>query len=220
MSTPTAIFTKQSHVTGYVLRAAIREQVLTRAGWRCQACGLRRRLDVHHVAKRAQGGSDFDLNLLVALCRWCHDQTDAPYERGAARGDPVGRRSVYVRGRRAGGTWHSPGRGCSICPRGQKLSPSTITVARPRWGRCAHLGKPRPLLSRETRQQNVLLAEIGPAIEIRDGSPTQQARLFRDLARPGFEDLVTATRTGDGGTDALRLHLPLRRTSSRGADQG
>ena len=25
---------------------------------------------------------DFDLDLLVAHCRWCHDQTDAPYERG------------------------------------------------------------------------------------------------------------------------------------------
>ena len=62
--------------------AAIREQILARAGWRCQACGVRRRLDVHHVIKRSQGGSDFDLNLLVALCRWCHDQTDAPYERG------------------------------------------------------------------------------------------------------------------------------------------
>jgi hypothetical protein len=43
---------------------------------------VRRRLDVHHVVKRSQGGSDFDLDLLVALCRWCHDQTDAPYERG------------------------------------------------------------------------------------------------------------------------------------------
>jgi hypothetical protein len=32
--------------------------------------------------KRSQGGSDFDLDQLVALCRWCHDQTDAPYERG------------------------------------------------------------------------------------------------------------------------------------------
>ena len=62
--------------------AAIREQVLTRAGWHCQACGVRRRLDVHHVVKRSQGGSDFDLDRLVALCRWCHDQTDAPYERG------------------------------------------------------------------------------------------------------------------------------------------
>jgi hypothetical protein len=37
---------------------------------------------VHHVVKRSQGGSDFDLDRLVALCRWCHDQTDAPYERG------------------------------------------------------------------------------------------------------------------------------------------
>jgi hypothetical protein len=26
--------------------------------------------------------ADFDLDQLVALCRWCHDQTDAPYERG------------------------------------------------------------------------------------------------------------------------------------------
>jgi len=43
---------------------------------------LRRHPDVHHVVKRSQGGSDFDLEYLVALCRWCHDQTDAPYERG------------------------------------------------------------------------------------------------------------------------------------------
>ena len=28
------------------------------------------------------GGSDFDLDLFLALCRWCHDQTDAPYLRG------------------------------------------------------------------------------------------------------------------------------------------
>jgi len=62
--------------------AAIRSKVLSGAGWRCQACGVRRRLDVHHVVKRSQGGSDFDLDQLVALCRWCHDQTDAPYERG------------------------------------------------------------------------------------------------------------------------------------------
>jgi hypothetical protein len=46
---------------------------------RQHSLGLRgvRRLDVHHVVKRSQGGSDFDLDLLVALCRWCHDQTDA-----------------------------------------------------------------------------------------------------------------------------------------------
>jgi hypothetical protein len=70
--------------------AAIRELVLARARWVCQACGLRRRLDVHHVVKRAQGGSDFDLNYLVALCRSCHDQTDAPYDRGKLIVTPLG----------------------------------------------------------------------------------------------------------------------------------
>jgi hypothetical protein len=35
-----------------------------------------------HVVKRAQGGSDFDLDRLVALCPPCHAQTDAPYARG------------------------------------------------------------------------------------------------------------------------------------------
>ncbi len=35
-----------------------------------------------HGGKRAQGGSDFDLDHLVALCPACHAQTDAPYARG------------------------------------------------------------------------------------------------------------------------------------------
>ena len=60
----------------------IRPQVLARARWVCQACGVRTRLDVHHVTKRTQGGSDFDLDRLIALCRDCHVQTDAPYARG------------------------------------------------------------------------------------------------------------------------------------------
>lgn len=62
--------------------AIIRDLVLTRAGGRCEACGRCARLDVHHVLKRAQGGSDFDVNQLVALCRACHEQTDAPYAKG------------------------------------------------------------------------------------------------------------------------------------------
>ena len=56
----------------------IRAQVLARAQWNCQACRVRTRLEVHHVVKRAQGGSDFDLDRLVALCPACHAQTDAP----------------------------------------------------------------------------------------------------------------------------------------------
>jgi hypothetical protein len=48
--------------------AAIWVKVMSRASWRCQACGVRRRLDGHHLVKRSQGRSDFDLNELVALC--------------------------------------------------------------------------------------------------------------------------------------------------------
>jgi 5-methylcytosine-specific restriction endonuclease McrA len=68
----------------------IRTQVLARAQWRCQACRVRTRLEVHHVVKRAQGGSDFDLDYLVALCRPCHVQTDAPYARGRLVITPLG----------------------------------------------------------------------------------------------------------------------------------
>ncbi len=70
--------------------AAIREIVLARAAWRCQACGRRTRLDIHHVLKRAQGGSDFDLDGLVALCRVCHERTDAAYHRGRLVVTPLG----------------------------------------------------------------------------------------------------------------------------------
>src|SRR5262249_47406548 len=39
-------------------------------------------LDVRSRVVHRERSSDFDLEHLVALCRWCHDQTDAPYERG------------------------------------------------------------------------------------------------------------------------------------------
>jgi len=68
----------------------IRALVLARAHWVCQACRVRTRLEVHHVVKRAQGGSDFDLDRLVALCPPCHAQTDAPYLRGRLVITPLG----------------------------------------------------------------------------------------------------------------------------------
>jgi len=68
----------------------IRAQVLARARWVCQACGLRTRLEVHHVLKRARGGSDFDLDRLIALCRDCHARTDAPYCQGRLVITPLG----------------------------------------------------------------------------------------------------------------------------------
>lgn len=68
----------------------IRAEVLARARWACQACRVRTRLEVHHVVKRAQGGSDFDLDRLIALCAPCHAQTDAPYGRGRLVITPLG----------------------------------------------------------------------------------------------------------------------------------
>jgi 5-methylcytosine-specific restriction endonuclease McrA len=70
--------------------ALLRLAVLLRAHFRCQACGRRVPLDVHHVVKRSQGGSDFDLDRLVALCRRCHDLTDAPYRTGRLVITPLG----------------------------------------------------------------------------------------------------------------------------------
>jgi 5-methylcytosine-specific restriction endonuclease McrA len=69
---------------------AIRAAVLARACWRCQACGRGGRLDVHHVIKRSQGGSDWDLDALVTLCRRCHAQTDAPFVKGRLMVKPQG----------------------------------------------------------------------------------------------------------------------------------
>jgi winged helix-turn-helix DNA-binding protein/HNH endonuclease len=74
--------------TGSPLPAADR----TAAG-RPPARALRGRwgaLEVHHVIKRAQGGSDFDRDRLLALCPPCHAQTDAPYARGRLLITPLG----------------------------------------------------------------------------------------------------------------------------------
>ena len=85
--------------------AAIRRVVIRRARWRCQACGRGNALEVHHVVKRAQGGSDFDLDRLVALCRSCHRQTDAPYLRGRLVITPLGEGRFTVKVIRGADKW-------------------------------------------------------------------------------------------------------------------
>ena len=79
--------------------------VFRRARWRCQACGCGGALEVHHVVKRAQGGSDFDLDRLVALCPACHAQTDAPYLRGRLVITPLGAGRFTVEVIRAADKW-------------------------------------------------------------------------------------------------------------------
>jgi 5-methylcytosine-specific restriction endonuclease McrA len=49
----------------------LRQQVLRRDGWRCQVCGAKMNLEVHHRQRRSQSGDDSEQNL-VTLCAKCH----------------------------------------------------------------------------------------------------------------------------------------------------
>lgn len=46
-------------------------EVLGRDGWRCQNCGGRERLQVHHKQFRSHSGDDSEENL-ITLCATCH----------------------------------------------------------------------------------------------------------------------------------------------------
>jgi 5-methylcytosine-specific restriction endonuclease McrA len=50
----------------------LRNQVLHRDGWRCQSCGTRSNLEVHHKEFRSHSGDDSEENL-ITLCTPCHD---------------------------------------------------------------------------------------------------------------------------------------------------
>ena len=49
----------------------LRQQILQRDGWKCQNCGSRLNLEVHHKAFRGQGGDDSEENL-ITVCARCH----------------------------------------------------------------------------------------------------------------------------------------------------
>ena len=49
----------------------LRQDVLCRDGWRCQFCGSRSNLEVHHLQFRSQSGTDSEENL-ITLCADCH----------------------------------------------------------------------------------------------------------------------------------------------------
>jgi ATP-dependent DNA helicase RecQ len=52
----------------------LRQQVLRRDGWRCQLCGTRVNLEVHHKQFRSHSGDDSEENL-ITLCTPCHNET-------------------------------------------------------------------------------------------------------------------------------------------------
>ncbi len=49
----------------------LRKAVLKRDGWKCQGCGARCRLEVHHIRFRSRQGRDRKENL-ITLCNQCH----------------------------------------------------------------------------------------------------------------------------------------------------
>jgi len=51
----------------------LREKILRRDNWRCQICGSRINLQVHHHYFRSHSGEDRDENL-ITLCYDCHSK--------------------------------------------------------------------------------------------------------------------------------------------------
>jgi len=66
------------------------------------------------------GRSDWYLDALDGLCRWCHDQTDAPYERGRLVVTALGARQFTFEVVQQAEPL-SPG--SDFCPRGQNGYP-------------------------------------------------------------------------------------------------
>lgn len=48
-----------------------RKAVYKRDGYRCALCDSTRGLQIHHVMKRSQGGTNDPMNL-ITLCMYCH----------------------------------------------------------------------------------------------------------------------------------------------------
>jgi 5-methylcytosine-specific restriction endonuclease McrA len=53
--------------------ALLRLKILERDSWRCQFCGTRSNLQVHHIIYRSHGGLDDEANL-ITVCASCHDK--------------------------------------------------------------------------------------------------------------------------------------------------
>ncbi len=49
----------------------LKKRVLERDAWKCQHCGRRDQLQIHHIIRRSQTGPDTEANLMV-LCGTCH----------------------------------------------------------------------------------------------------------------------------------------------------
>jgi 5-methylcytosine-specific restriction endonuclease McrA len=46
-------------------------KILERDDWKCQHCGRRDQLQIHHIVRRSHSGTDCEENL-ITLCSECH----------------------------------------------------------------------------------------------------------------------------------------------------
>lgn len=56
---------------GANISSSVRKQVYRREGYRCALCDSTKYIQIHHVVKRSQGGTN-SLHNLVCLCSDCH----------------------------------------------------------------------------------------------------------------------------------------------------
>lgn len=63
-----------------------RQEVLERDNNQCQACGVGKNLDVHHIHPVSAGGPRFELNNLITLCDSHHKEWEGLYLRPDTRG--------------------------------------------------------------------------------------------------------------------------------------
>lgn len=65
---------------------AQRKAIYRREGWRCALCDSTKYLQIHHIIRRSQGGSNHPHNL-IALCADCHALVHGLDLRGLGEGD-------------------------------------------------------------------------------------------------------------------------------------
>lgn len=56
---------------GANISSSVRKKVYRREGYRCALCDSTKYIQIHHVVKRSQGGTN-SLHNLVCLCADCH----------------------------------------------------------------------------------------------------------------------------------------------------
>jgi 5-methylcytosine-specific restriction endonuclease McrA len=60
----------------------LRQRVLRRDGFKCQCCGTRSNLEIHHRELRSHGGDDSEQNL-ITLCATCHGDVRRCFQRNS-----------------------------------------------------------------------------------------------------------------------------------------